>query len=76
MFSHMPKIFISVMSILGGILALKKKGFYQFLSLYFFLNILFFSIFFILPRYSLILLPAQILLSIKFVNYVLRKFFY
>ena len=75
-FHIVPKIFISVMSILGGILALKKKGFYQFLSLYFFLNILFFSIFFILPRYSLILLPAQILLSIKFVNYVLRKFFY
>ncbi len=74
-FHFIPKIIISILSLLGGIVAIKKKGFYQFLSLYFFLNILFFSIFFILPRYSLILLPIQILLSIEFVKNVLRKFF-
>ena len=70
-----PKLILSFTSILGGILVFRKKGFLQYLSIYFFSNILFFSIFFILPRYSLILMPIQILLSVEFFKYFLRKFF-
>ena len=75
-FFHLfPKIFISITSTLGAIFALRKKGFYQFLSIYFFMNVFLFSIFFILPRYSLMLLPVQILLTIDFFKYLDRKFF-
>ena len=70
-----PKIIISITSLVGGILALRSKGFYQFLSIYYFSNIFFFSIFFILPRYSLILLPVQMILSIQPIKLFVRKFF-
>ena len=75
-FHIVPKIIISITSLFGAITAIGKKGFFQYLSFYFFLNIFLFSIFFILPRYSLILLPVQILLSIDFIKYLRRKFFY
>jgi 4-amino-4-deoxy-L-arabinose transferase-like glycosyltransferase len=71
----LPKLILSFSSIFGAVIVLRKKGFLQYLSIYFFSNILFFSIFFILPRYSLILMPIQILLSIEFYRYCLRKFF-
>jgi len=74
-FFHLfPKILISLTCLFGAILALKKKGFYQYLALYYFSNIFLFSFFFILPRYSLILLPVQLILSLVFFNF-LRKFF-
>ncbi|MBD1138449.1 glycosyltransferase family 39 protein [Pelagibacterales bacterium SAG-MED41] len=72
----LPKILISFFSFIGLILLIKKKrGFFQFLAVYYILNILFFSIFFILPRYSLIILPIQILLSISCIKFFLRKIF-
>ncbi len=74
-FHIVPKLIISITSLIGAIIAINKKGFFQYLSLYFFLNIFLFSVFFILPRYSLILLPVQILLSIDFIKYLRRKFF-
>ena len=74
-FHIFPKILISITSLAGAIISIKRKSFYQFLSLYFFLNIFLFSVFFILPRYSLILLPVQILLSIQFIKYLRGKFF-
>ncbi len=72
-FHILPKIILSILSFFGGILAFKKKGFSQYLSFYFFSSILFFSIFFILPRYSLILMPVQILLSLEFLKFLSRK---
>ena len=69
----LPKFILSILSFFGGILAFKKKGFSQYLSIYFFSSILFFSIFFILPRYSLILMPVQILLSLEFLKFLSRK---
>ena len=74
-FHIVPKIVIALTSFIGAITAINKKGFFQYLSLYFFLNIFLFSVFFILPRYSLTLLPVQILLSINFFKYLRRKFF-
>ena len=70
-----PKLFLSISSILGSIIIFKKKGFTQYISFYFICNILFFSIFFILPRYSLILLPVQVLLTVELYKYLSRKFF-
>ena len=71
-----PKILISFLSFIGLVLLInKKRGFLQFLALYYISNILFFSIFFILPRYSLIILPIQILLSIVCIKFFLRKIF-
>ena len=72
-FHILPKLVLSIASFFGGILSLQKRGFSQFLSLYYFLNILLFSAFFILPRYSLICLPVQILLSIEFFRFLRRK---
>ena len=73
-FHIIPKLMLSLLSLFGGIIALKRRGFLQYLSIYYFSTILFFSIFFILPRYSLILLPVQILLSLEFLKSLLRKF--
>ena len=72
-FHLFPKIVVSILSLFGAIISLKKKGFFQFLALYYFANILLFSAFFILPRYSLILLPIQLLLSIKLIKFLQRK---
>ena len=74
-FHIIPKIFLSISSLIGGIMVINKKGFFQYLSIYYFLNILLFSIFFILPRYSLIFLPVQLLLSLEFLRYLKRKLF-
>ena len=63
LFHIIPKIFISITTVLGIILIINKKSLLRFFSLYYFLNALIFSIFFILPRYSLSLLPIQIILS-------------
>ena len=67
-----PKIILSIVSLFGTVLAIKKRGNYQFLALYFILSVLLFSIFFILPRYNLILLPIQLILCLKCIDY-LRK---
>jgi hypothetical protein len=63
LFHIIPKIFISITTIIGIILIINKKSLLSFFSLYYFLNALIFSIFFVLPRYSLSLLPIQIILS-------------
>ena len=63
----------SVESTAKQIKSLQKRGFSQFLAFYYFLNILLFSVFFILPRYSLICLPVQLLLSIEFFRFLRRK---
>ena len=74
-FHLLPKVFISIASFFGGMLVIKNRGSLQYLSIFYFSNIFLFSVFFILPRYSLIFLPVQILLSIEFFNYLKRKLF-
>tara|TARA_E500000178_G_scaffold56348_1_gene52730 strand:- start:4848 stop:6077 length:1230 start_codon:yes stop_codon:yes gene_type:complete len=68
-----PKLILSILSLFGLIEMFNKKGFTQFVALYYTFNVLFFSIFFILPRYSLIILPIQIILSINGGKFLLRK---
>ena len=73
-FFHLgPKLVLSFVSFAGALFVLKKKGFYQFLSIFYFLNIFLFSVFFILPRYSLIFLPIKLLLSINILKKFMRK---
>ena len=69
-----PKLLVSFFSILGILTLIKKKGFFQFLSIFYLLNIFLFSIFFILPRYSLILLPVKLLLSSFIIEKLGRKY--
>tara|TARA_A100000164_G_scaffold379240_1_gene422972 strand:+ start:923 stop:2167 length:1245 start_codon:yes stop_codon:yes gene_type:complete len=75
-FHFIPKLILSAFSLFGAaIVILKNKSFIQYIGIYFLLNIFFFSIFFILPRYSLILLPVQILLSLETIKFLRRKLF-
>ena len=73
-FHIFPKLILSLSTILGIILVFKKKGFLQFLAIFYLFNILLFSIFFILPRYSLILLPIKLLLSTVILKKLSRKY--
>ena len=70
-----PKIILSIFSFIGLFLFINKKGFFQFLCIFYISNIMIFSIFFILPRYSLILLPIQLILTFKVFELLRRKFF-
>ena len=69
-FHIVPKIILSIFSFVGLAFLLKKqKGAFNYFAYFYLYNISLFSLFFILPRYSLMLLPAQIILTC----YVLRK---
>ena len=73
-FHLLPKLILSIFTLVGCFYLIKKKGIHQYLVIYYFCNIFLFSIFFILPRYSLILLPIQILISMTVIKKILRKF--
>jgi len=76
LFHILPILVISVVSFLGLILTFKKKEFkLTFLKNYMFLTIIIFSIFFILPRYKLTILPVQIIFAGYFIEYLLKKKF-
>ncbi len=62
-FHILPKIILSLASFFGLIYLLKSKKIgLNYFAYFYIYNIALFSIFFILPRYSLMLLPAQIIL--------------
>jgi hypothetical protein len=67
-FHLLPKIIISISTLIGVFLTFKKKSPLRFFALYYVINGLLLSIFFILPRYSLALLPIQIILTCYFLN--------
>lgn len=75
-FFHVIPIFlISLLSFPGLFTFFKTNQFERkCLGLYIFLNIFIFSIFFILPRYKLIILPMQIILASNFITYMLKKY--
>ena len=65
-----PKIILSITSLIGMILAFKLSlSRKNYIILFYIANISLFSFFFILPRYSLSLLTIQIILSL----FVLKK---
>lgn len=63
-----PKIVISILSFFAAIYSLKNLknlNFFNFLGLFYFGNSFLVSLFFILPRYSLMVLPIQLLLILN-----------
>ena len=74
-FHIIPKIILSITTIMGAYFSVIKQKKLIYFNLIFFLNIFLFSAFFILPRYSLALLPLQIILSCNFFSVILKKSF-
>ena len=63
-FHIFPKIALSILSLIGLLMLLKpKENELNYFAYYYLYNIALFSLFFILPRYSLMLVPAQIILT-------------
>ena len=71
-----PIIILSVLSFPGLIVFYKMNKFKNnCIILYLLSNLIIFSIFFILPRYKMIILPIQLILAAYFIEYVLKKKF-
>ena len=69
-----PIIILSLLSFPSLIIFFRNNKFEnKYLGLYFFLNLVIFSIFFILPRYKLVILPIQVILAGYTLNYVIKK---
>jgi len=69
-----PVILISLMSIPGLFIFYKKNKFEnKCLGFYLLINLIIFSIFFILPRYKLAILPVQIILATYSIDYIMKK---
>ena len=74
-FHLLPKILLSITTILGIVLTLSMKfNLSNYFIIFYFSNIFLFSFFFILPRYSLSLLTIQIILSLYGLNKLKNKF--
>ena len=73
-FHIVPILLLSILSLPGLFLFYQEKKFEnKCLGLYLFFNMIIFSIFFILPRYKLVILPVQIILALYFIRYILKK---
>ena len=67
-----PIVFLSIFSTAGIFISVKKLDYKNtYLLLYLLLTMLIFSLFFILPRYKMIILPVQMI----YMNYFLHNFF-
>jgi len=71
---YLPLLLVGVTSLIGIILSDKKSFKMNYLILIFFLNILVFSTFFILPRYKLAILPLQLIFTNIFILNI-KKYF-
>lgn len=67
----LPSILLSIFFMLSIFFAYQKKSTYNYLVFNLFLTIAIFSLFFILPRYKLIILPTQLII----INFLLAKYF-
>jgi len=73
-FNIFPATILAILSFLGLFIFFEKKNIkHNYLALYLFSNLIIFSIFFILPRYKLIILPIQIMIATHFIVYFLKK---
>jgi len=70
-----PVLLLSITSIIGIVVSNKKSNKLNYLIMVFFLNIIIFSFFFILPRYKLVILPMQIIFTNVLIDYIRNKFF-
>ena len=72
---YLPILILSITSLIGIILSDKKSNKLNYLILIFFINITIFSIFFILPRYKLAIIPMQIIFTNVLIDYIRKRFF-
>tara|TARA_B110000259_G_C14021691_1_gene403286 strand:- start:656 stop:1861 length:1206 start_codon:yes stop_codon:yes gene_type:complete len=74
-FNTLPKILFSILSLISIIIfSSLRVNLYNYFVLFYFLNIGLFSFFFILPRYTLSLLPIQIILSMFLIKKIVSKY--
>ena len=72
---YLPILILGITSLIGLILCDKRSYKFNYLILIFFIIIIIFSIFSIMPRYKLIILPLQIIFTGVLIEYVEKKFF-
>ena len=72
---YLPILLIGILSLIGIFLSDKKSHQLNYLILIFFITIIVYSSFFILPRFKLALLPLQIIFSNVCFEYIIIKFF-
>mgnify|MGYP001312703214 CR=1 FL=1 len=74
-FHIFPIILISILSAPGLLFFYKNNKLEnECFGIYLFSNLIIFSIFFILPRYKLVILPIQIILAAYFINYIMKRY--
>ena len=75
--NYIPALILGITSLLGIFLSNKKSNKsnkFNYLILLYFVNIVIFSCFFILPRYKLVIIPFQIIFTNILLNYISKKF--
>ena len=70
-----PILLIGITSLFGIIVSNKRSYELNYLILIFFFYIIIFSIFALLPRYKLSIIPLQIIFTGVFLNYIKNKFY-
>ena len=71
---YIPVLLVGITSLFGFFISNKKSHHLNYLIMIFFLNIILYSCFFILPRYNLIILPIQIIFTNVLITSVKKKF--
>ena len=72
---YLPVLLLGITSLIGIVLSDKKSYQLNYLILIFFVNIIIFSSFFIIPRFKLAILPLQIIFTNIFIEYIYKKLF-
>ncbi len=69
-----PFILFGITSTIGLLLSLKKNSSYKFLIIYYLINVSVISMFFILPRYKIAILPLQIIFTAALIEKIIPFF--
>ncbi len=72
---YLPVLLLAITSLIGIILSDKKSNKLNYLILIYFVNIIIFSFFFILPRYKLFIFPFQIIFTNVLIEYISKRYF-
>ena len=72
---YLPVLVLAITSLFGIILSDKKSNKLNYLILIYFVNIIIFSCFFILPRYKLFIFPFQIIFTNVLIEYISKRYF-
>ena len=71
---YLPVLVLAITSLIGIILSDKKSNKLNYLILIYFVNIIIFSFFFILPRYKLFIFPFQIIFTNVLIEYISKRY--